>query len=82
VFLLEAKMPEPYTFYIDDGRDSGTGNVRSGNQGGASPYMTLAGVFVQDSDVENLKKCLVDLTTELSVHALHCSVMNHSKKVQ
>ena len=43
-------MPETYTFYIDESGDSGTGQVRSGNEGGASPYMTLGGVLLLDKD--------------------------------
>ncbi len=52
-------MPETYTFYIDESGDSGTGQVRSGAQGGASPYMTLGGVLVRDSDEQSLSSFLL-----------------------
>jgi hypothetical protein len=56
-------MPETYTFYIDESGDAGTGQVRSGTEGGASPYMTLGGVLVRDSDGQRLKQFLTDMAS-------------------
>lgn len=74
-------MPETYTFHIDESGDAGTGQVRSGTQGGASPYMTLGGVLVRDSDEQRLEQFLTDMASELGIKTLHCADMNHSKKV-
>jgi hypothetical protein len=74
-------MTETYTFYVDESGDSGTGKIRSGNQGGASPYMTLGGVLVRDSDEQDLRQFLTDLMSEFRIKELHCADMNHQRKV-
>ena len=74
-------MPETYTFYIDESGDSGTGQVRSGTEGGASPYMTLGGVLVRDSDGQDLTRFLTSMVSDFGIQTLHCADMNHSRKV-
>ena len=50
-------------------------------QGGASPYMTLGGVLVRDSNAHGIEQFLTGLVSELGIKTLHCADMNHRKKV-
>ena len=74
-------MPETYTFYIDESGDAGTSRVRSGTEGGASPYMTLGGVLVRDSDAHGVEQFLTGLVSDLGIRTLYCADMNHQRKV-
>ena len=74
-------MSETYTFFIDESGDSGIKKLRSESEGGASPYMTLGGVLVRNSDATLLIKHLSNITDELQVPSLHCANMSHHRKV-
>lgn len=72
-----------YTIYIDESGDSGIKKIKSDVEAGASPYMTLGGVLVNDdiydellADMEELRK---DITRKGS---LHCCELNHEQKVR
>ena len=79
--FMKLEESKTYTFYIDESGDAGTGQVRSGTESGASPYMTLGSVLARDCVEQCLKQFLTDMASELGIKTLHCGNMNHQRKV-
>lgn len=72
-----------YTFYIDESGDAGIKKIRTGNAGGASPYMTMGGVLIPDSLSQGLEKNLDELKASISLRTdLHCKSLTHEQKVR
>jgi hypothetical protein len=72
-----------YTFYIDESGDAGINKVRTENEGGASPYMTMGGVLVPDTISQDIQNNLDDLRKNISLRSdLHCKSLCHESKVR
>ena len=52
-------MSKNYTLYIDESGEAGINKVRSDLSPGASPYMTLGGCLVANSDAEKIRNKLI-----------------------
>lgn len=70
-----------YTLYIDESGESGIKKVRTDDSQGASPYMTLGGAFIPNSDKDGLAKKLTDILKQMTKRDLHCQRLNHRQKV-
>ena len=71
----------PYTFYVDESGDVGTDRVRSAENSGASPYMTLGGALVGVDHHDTLQGVLSELSQKIKPESLHCCKLDHFQKV-
>ena len=70
-----------YTLYIDESGETGIKKVRDDGGPGASPYLTLGGVLIQDQHADALVSKLSEISATVGKDFLHCSRLNHSSKV-
>ena len=70
----------PYTFYVDESGDVGTDRVRSAENSGASPYMTLGGALVGVDHQDALRGVLSELSQRIKPESLHCYKLDHFRK--
>lgn len=73
-------MAAKYRLLIDESGEAGIAKVRTASSGGASPYMTLGGVIIRNSDAGKLEDTLQEISATLK-KPLHCVGLNHSQKV-
>lgn len=71
-----------YTFYVDESGQAGIKKIRTKESGGASPYLTLGGVLVPESEKDRLTGLVLSLAKEFSKPNLHCSKLNHNQIVR
>lgn len=70
-----------YTLYIDESGDAGIKKIRDGDQGGASPMMTMGGVLIPNDQIENVRKGLDELRRLITKRDnFHCQNMSHEEK--
>ena len=69
-----------YTFLVDESGEAGINKIRSKQNPGASPYMTLGGVLIPDTHLEKIKKNTSIIKKEIGKE-LHCSTLDHNQKV-
>jgi Protein of unknown function (DUF3800) len=70
-----------YTLYIDESGETGISKVRSGTITGASPYMTLGAVLVENENRSRLEKKLAEIEALMGKESIHCSRLKHTQKV-
>ncbi|MEJ1993327.1 MAG: DUF3800 domain-containing protein [Maritimibacter sp.] len=71
-----------YTLYVDESGQSGIKKIRSRTDGGASRYMTLAGVLIPETKKAEIRSELSQLAKEFGKHDLHCNKLNHNQIVK
>ncbi len=72
-------MPK-YTLYVDESGDIGIERIRGNGQGGATPYLTLGAVLVNNDHEEALKTKLQEIEQKIGKNSLHCNELNHAQK--
>jgi hypothetical protein len=70
-----------YTLFIDESGDAGIGQTRSKENGGASPYMTLGAVLIENSLLEDLRQAINNLHITFNKPELHCKNLRHFQKL-
>lgn len=70
-------MQDGYTVFIDESGEAGIAKVRSGSQGGASPYMTLGAVLIPNRLRKNIENTLITVAFDIKKKTLHCAELNH-----
>jgi hypothetical protein len=70
-------MSDHYTLLVDESGEAGIGKIRSGSLGGASPYMTLGAVLIENRSRDTLEKLLDEIRKDFKRKSLHCSELNH-----
>lgn len=71
-----------YTLFVDESGQSEITKIRDEMRGGASPYMTMAGVLVPNSKLVEYRLVLQRLVDEFGKKDLHCSKLNHVQIVR
>ncbi len=74
-------MPPKYTLFVDESGDMGIQKIRSDSTSGASPYMVLGAVMVENSLKENLCETLKEIQKEIGKETLHCKTLEHRARV-
>lgn len=74
-------MTKSFTLYVDESGDSGTSKIRSSKSRGASQFMVLGGVLIEDNLKEQLASSLQQIREHLSLEYLHCQSLKHHKQV-
>jgi len=70
-----------YLFLVDESGDAGIGKIRNKGQGGASPYMTLGGVLIEESRAEFARDQMRKICLEIKKSTLHCKDLRHFQKL-
>ncbi len=70
-----------YTLYIDESGETGISKIRSETESGASPYMTLGGVLIDNDKKSQLEDKLLEIRKKTGKKTLHCSKLKHIHKV-
>lgn len=70
-----------YLFLVDESGDAGIERIRAEGQGGASPYMTLGGVFIAQDVAEYARDEIRKLCLEVGKATLHCKDLRHFQKL-
>lgn len=74
-------MSKRYTLFVDESGDAGTSKIRSEIGGGASPFMVLGGVLIEEKNRCRIDGLLSKICAALKCKTLHCKELSHSQKL-
>ncbi len=70
-----------YTLFVDESGDAGISRVRTVDNDGATPYMTLGAVLIENSVFGELRSTLRQLCEDFEKSDIHCKNLNHFQKI-
>lgn len=79
--LWGAVLEVDYTLFVDESGQAGITKIRSGEGGGATPYMTLGAALVPTSAAAEINAALEKIAAKIGKPTLHCKDLNHTQRV-